>query len=381
MRTEIFELDADGKSRRAAVALGLPVNLAVAPGASGTASARRRSSSPEALEHRTRPTVTSRVTTIEQDGKVVDALRNPLRHPHDPVHRGQRLPAQRRARAAQRRLQPSRPGRARRGLQHPRAGAAARDSQGDGLQRHPHQPQPARAGAARPLRPHGLRRDGRGVRLLGARQEARTITTCSSRTGTRRTCAPWSAATAIIPASSSGASATKSASRARPRATRSPRELAGIVHEEDPTRPVTAGCNNVSAGYNGFQKHVDVFGYNYKPGEYGKFRQANPDPAAVRQRDRFVRQFARRILLPGQQRQGPGPGGFPGELLRPLRAALGHAAGHGVSRARTSFPSSPASLSGPASITSASRRPTTPTCSNLLNFTDPGREGAAGSSS
>jgi beta-galactosidase len=53
-------------------------------------------------------------------------------------------------------------------------------------------------------------------------------------------------------------------------------ELAAIVHQEDSTRPVTAGANNLQAGYNGFQKTVDVFGYNYKPTEYGKFRQANP---------------------------------------------------------------------------------------------------------
>jgi beta-galactosidase len=53
-------------------------------------------------------------------------------------------------------------------------------------------------------------------------------------------------------------------------------ELAAIVRSEDPTRPVTAGCNLTAAGFNGFQKEVDVFGYNYKPGEYGKFRQANP---------------------------------------------------------------------------------------------------------
>jgi beta-galactosidase len=53
-------------------------------------------------------------------------------------------------------------------------------------------------------------------------------------------------------------------------------ELAGIVRQEDPTRPVTAGANNQAAGYNGFQKTVDIFGYNYKPTEYGKFRQANP---------------------------------------------------------------------------------------------------------
>lgn len=53
-------------------------------------------------------------------------------------------------------------------------------------------------------------------------------------------------------------------------------ELTRIVHEEDLTRPVTAGANNLNAGYNGFQKTVDVFGYNYKPTEYGKFHQANP---------------------------------------------------------------------------------------------------------
>ncbi len=52
-------------------------------------------------------------------------------------------------------------------------------------------------------------------------------------------------------------------------------ELAAIVHGEDLTRPVTAGANNQNAAYNGFQKTVDVFGYNYKPTEYGKFRQAN----------------------------------------------------------------------------------------------------------
>ena len=54
-------------------------------------------------------------------------------------------------------------------------------------------------------------------------------------------------------------------------------ELVRIAHEEDPTRPVTAACNFTEAGYNGFQKTVDVFGYNYKPMEYGKFRQANPN--------------------------------------------------------------------------------------------------------
>lgn len=53
-------------------------------------------------------------------------------------------------------------------------------------------------------------------------------------------------------------------------------ELRQIAHEEDPTRPTSAGANDTRSGYNGFQKTVDVFGYNYKPKEYAKFREANP---------------------------------------------------------------------------------------------------------
>jgi len=53
-------------------------------------------------------------------------------------------------------------------------------------------------------------------------------------------------------------------------------ELRQIAHEEDPTRPTSAGANDTRSGYNGFQKTVDVFGYNYKPKEYAKFRQENP---------------------------------------------------------------------------------------------------------
>lgn len=55
------------------------------------------------------------------------------------------------------------------------------------------------------------------------------------------------------------------------------RELVSIVREEDPTRPITAGCNHVVAGYNGFQNIVDAFGFNYKPQEYPKFRATSPN--------------------------------------------------------------------------------------------------------
>lgn len=52
--------------------------------------------------------------------------------------------------------------------------------------------------------------------------------------------------------------------------------LAAIVREEDRTRFVTAGFNNIASGYNGFQTAVDVTGFNYKPEEYPKFRQSAP---------------------------------------------------------------------------------------------------------
>ncbi len=54
------------------------------------------------------------------------------------------------------------------------------------------------------------------------------------------------------------------------------RFLSKIVASEDSTRPTTSGNNNTQAGYNGYQNTIDVFGYNYKPGEYGRFRVANP---------------------------------------------------------------------------------------------------------
>jgi beta-galactosidase len=50
----------------------------------------------------------------------------------------------------------------------------------------------------------------------------------------------------------------------------------GWTVAEDSTRPVTAALNDIAAGYNGFQKALDVFGYNYKPAEYGRFHTACP---------------------------------------------------------------------------------------------------------
>lgn len=52
--------------------------------------------------------------------------------------------------------------------------------------------------------------------------------------------------------------------------------LAGVVREEDRTRPVTAGFNGVQSGFNGFQTAVDAVGYNYRIQAYAPFRAAHP---------------------------------------------------------------------------------------------------------
>ena len=52
--------------------------------------------------------------------------------------------------------------------------------------------------------------------------------------------------------------------------------LAGIVREEDRSRPVTSACSYTDAGYNGFQTALDVLGYNYKPNEYKPFHAQHP---------------------------------------------------------------------------------------------------------
>ena len=53
--------------------------------------------------------------------------------------------------------------------------------------------------------------------------------------------------------------------------------LAGIVREEDRSRPITSACSYLDAGYNGFQTALDVLGYNYKPNEYKPFHAQHPE--------------------------------------------------------------------------------------------------------
>lgn len=53
--------------------------------------------------------------------------------------------------------------------------------------------------------------------------------------------------------------------------------LTDLFHREDPTRKVTAGCNDAGAARNGFGDTMDVYGYNYKPWAYKAFSKDRPD--------------------------------------------------------------------------------------------------------
>ncbi|HEY0945165.1 MAG TPA: beta-galactosidase GalB [Opitutaceae bacterium] len=52
--------------------------------------------------------------------------------------------------------------------------------------------------------------------------------------------------------------------------------LAGIVREEDRTRPVSAGFNGAQSGYTGFQTVLDAVGFNYRYDAYAPFHRLNP---------------------------------------------------------------------------------------------------------
>lgn len=62
-------------------------------------------------------------------------------------------------------------------------------------------------------------------------------------------------------------------------------ELSRMVHEEDGgvglSRPTTSACNDARSGYNDFHKGIDVMGFNYKPGEYAKFRRSSPEQPVI----------------------------------------------------------------------------------------------------
>ena len=234
----------------------------------------------------------------------------PFRHPHRRIYRRRWLPSQRQTRPDPRRLPSPRSRRARARLQPARRGAAAGDPQGDGLQRHPHHPQPAA--------PELLDLcDRMGFLVMDEFFDA--WTQAKKPNGYATIFADWyeQDLRAMVRRDRNHPSVDHLEHRQRDRASRamtegstaSPPNCAAIVHERGPHAPDHRRLQStVKSGYNGFQKTVDVFGYNYKPMLYAKFHAAQPDHPALRQRDGIHHQLARRVLLPRQRRQGGGQG-------------------------------------------------------------------------
>ncbi|MDO4366885.1 MAG: beta-galactosidase, partial [bacterium] len=57
--------------------------------------------------------------------------------------------------------------------------------------------------------------------------------------------------------------------------------LVATCHAEDPTRPVTIGCDARATWTNGYVQVVDVFGVNYKADHYGDFYRLFPGKGLV----------------------------------------------------------------------------------------------------
>lgn len=55
-----------------------------------------------------------------------------------------------------------------------------------------------------------------------------------------------------------------------------PIKLSDICHREDPTRPTTAGNDNLWASTTPYAATIDVYGFNYKPHAYEAFHKARP---------------------------------------------------------------------------------------------------------
>ena len=92
-----------------------------------------------------------------------------------------------------------------------------------------------------------------------------------------------------------------------------PRMLTDIAHREDPTRPTTAGNDNVWAASTGYAETIDVYGFNYKPHAYEKFRDDHPGQPFLGSETASCISTRGYYLFPVEQDKGKGwiDGGYP----------------------------------------------------------------------
>ena len=92
-----------------------------------------------------------------------------------------------------------------------------------------------------------------------------------------------------------------------------PEMLTSIVHREDPTRPSTSGNDNLWAASTGYAKTLDVYGFNYKPHAYEKFRDEHPGQPFFGSETASCISTRGYYLFPVEQDKGKGwiDGGYP----------------------------------------------------------------------
>ena len=59
------------------------------------------------------------------------------------------------------------------------------------------------------------------------------------------------------------------------------RRLAAAAHREDPSRPVTMGCDSTAVFTNGLMEAMDIYGANYRPDFYGELLRRHPEKGVL----------------------------------------------------------------------------------------------------
>ena len=139
-------------------------------------------------------------------------------------------------------------------------------------------------------------------------------------------------------------------------------ELAGIVHGEDPTRPVTSACNELQGGLQRlFRDQVDVFGYELPSGRVRpKFPRSAPGPCRCSAKARRLPASARaaNISFPVYNDKSAGRRRFPRSVRTIFPRRGGRTRRTRNFAARTKTRSSAANSSGRDSIILANPRRT-----------------------
>ena len=197
VKNEIFELESRRRAEAGRWRRSPPTAVRIAAGQSATSESQIKLPIPNsgALKNRN---ATSWSPRSSRTARLVDRYETPFGIRTIEFTADKRISAERQARAAQRRLRPSRPRRAGRGHQHPRAGTAVgilKEMGCNAIRTSHNPPAPELLDLCDRL---GMVVMDEAFDCWEQRQEARTIIICSSTTGTSRTCARNCAATATI---------------------------------------------------------------------------------------------------------------------------------------------------------------------------------------